>query len=157
MVNKLYRKKPVVIEASQWFLPGDHEAVILDKDGNYIVQTLEGPLHVSPGDWIIKGIVGEYYPCKPLVFEQTYESIEEHADSKAIFERFVALDEARDFRYVCDGYLLLGTDCYVVCDEERAKEFLSLKGLTPEESLNFLEDLYKFSFDESLKEVNISQ
>lgn len=79
-----FRKKPVVIEAVQWF-PG----VVMDdviegvfKDGPYeggkyaIVRTLEGTaLNVSPGDWIITGVKGEKYPCKPDIFEATYDKL----------------------------------------------------------------------------------
>lgn len=45
--------------------------------GCYYVETLEGYLKVSPGDWIITGINGEKYPCKPDIFEKTYEKVEE--------------------------------------------------------------------------------
>ena len=55
-----FRKKPIVIEAYQ-------------TDEEMIIQTLEGPLRAAPGDWIITGIRGEQYPCKPDVFEKTYE------------------------------------------------------------------------------------
>ena len=58
-----FRKKPIVIEAHKT----DHELII---------QTLEGPLRAAPGDWIITGIRGEQYPCKPDVFEKTYEPVE---------------------------------------------------------------------------------
>lgn len=58
-----YRKKPVVIEATQ-------------TDVELTVETLEGPLHASPGDWIITGVKGERYPCKPDVFAATYEPVE---------------------------------------------------------------------------------
>lgn len=61
MVKK-FRKKPVVIEAYQ-------------TDKELIVQTLEGPLHAEPGDWIITGVHGEQYPCKPDIFEKTYEEV----------------------------------------------------------------------------------
>jgi hypothetical protein len=54
-----FQKKPVVISAYQ-------------TDEGFDVQTLEGPLHASPGDWIITGVRGEQYPCKPDVFEKTY-------------------------------------------------------------------------------------
>lgn len=81
-----YRKKPVVIEAYQVDAPiGDRpqwyrdaiKAGILDHafydaDGAY-VKTSEGRMHASPGDWIIKGVKGELYPCKPDIFEATYE------------------------------------------------------------------------------------
>lgn len=42
-----------------------------------ILETLEGPLTVSPGDWIIQGVKGELYPCKPDIFATTYEPVEE--------------------------------------------------------------------------------
>lgn len=79
-----FRKKPVVIEAVQ-FSAADkstHEHVNYgypvenggsSLDGKYWVQTLEGPLIVSDGDWIITGIKGEHYPCKPDIFAATYE------------------------------------------------------------------------------------
>ena len=55
-----YRKKPVVIEAYQ-----------TDKEMD--IETLEGTMHASVGDYIITGVRGEQYPCKPDIFEQTYE------------------------------------------------------------------------------------
>lgn len=79
-----YRKKPVVIEAVQLhpltidqaeeFVGGDagrcaeHQACL-------VIATLEGAMHGSMGDWIIKGIQGEFYPCKPDIFEATYEAV----------------------------------------------------------------------------------
>lgn len=59
---KKFRKKPVIVEAYQ-------------TKKEMIVQTLEGPLRASPGDWIITGIKGEQYPCKPDVFSKTYEPV----------------------------------------------------------------------------------
>lgn len=71
---KKYRKKPVVIEAKQFFKGGDHPKVV--KTGitltGYGIETLEGWFTVTPGDYIIKGVKGEYYPCKPDIFEETY-------------------------------------------------------------------------------------
>lgn len=86
-----FRKKPVVIEATQWFKDGDHPAVerslgttssaispgILYRSKDFYVKTLEGNMKVTPGDWIITGVKGEYYPCKPDIFEATYEPVEE--------------------------------------------------------------------------------
>ena len=78
---KKFRKKPVVIEAVQFhgnfdeleeFVGGDAEF----RDGELVIATLEGPLHASINDWIIKGIKGEFYPCKPDIFEATYEPAE---------------------------------------------------------------------------------
>jgi hypothetical protein len=86
----LFRKKPVVIEANQWFKPGDHPEVKSLREyaeayellaphcypaDVYVIPTLEGHHDVTPGDWIIKGVVGEFYPCKPDVFEATYEPV----------------------------------------------------------------------------------
>ena len=75
-----FRKKPVVIEATQWFAMGDHPAVVESQGNNGpypYIDTLEGPMLVTPGDYIITGIVGETYPCKPDIFEATYERVEE--------------------------------------------------------------------------------
>lgn len=75
-----YRKKPIVIEATQWFQHGDHLAVLKLKELSPKygwVKTLEGGHVVTPGDFIITGIKGEHYPCKPDIFEATYEKVEE--------------------------------------------------------------------------------
>lgn len=79
-----YRKKPVVIEAVQWFKDGDHPSVVRDPKflmgtgtplNTPIVKTLEGWHDVTVGDWIITGVKGENYPCKPDIFEATYEAV----------------------------------------------------------------------------------
>ena len=67
-----YVKKAVAVEAVQWFKHGDHPAVIEDPAGGGHIETPEGKLRVDPGDWIITGIAGEHYPCKPDIFEQLY-------------------------------------------------------------------------------------
>lgn len=72
-----FRKKPVVIEATQWFKHGDHQAVEGHDPREGFVPTLEGMMRVIPGDWIITGVKGEHYPCKPDIFEATYERVEE--------------------------------------------------------------------------------
>lgn len=78
-----YRKKPVVIEAVQWFKHGDHPAVEVPTHplppGSGWIRTLEGGHIVTPGDWIITGVKGENYPCKPDIFEATYEPAEANA------------------------------------------------------------------------------
>ena len=80
---KKYRKKPVVIEAIEW--DGRHAEELLDflenkgifrVDGSLGIPTLEGVMEASVGDYIIKGVQGEFYPCKPDIFEQTYEEVE---------------------------------------------------------------------------------
>lgn len=90
-----FRKKPVIIEAEQFIVGADgsvpsidgvmwSEEVMADYDGTKnqavsrpYVDTLEGKLWVSDKDWIITGIKGEKYPCKPDIFEATYEKVED--------------------------------------------------------------------------------
>jgi hypothetical protein len=92
-----FRKKPVVIEAVQWTGSNVNEmlgfaltvASLSRKDhklpdgvgvlagGILIIETLEGDMQASPNDWIIKGVKGEFYPCKPDIFAATYEAVEE--------------------------------------------------------------------------------
>jgi hypothetical protein len=69
-----YLKKAIVVEAVQWFKHGDHSAVIAESANGTTgyIDTPEGRLRVEPGDWIITGIAGENYPCKPDIFEQLY-------------------------------------------------------------------------------------
>ena len=69
-----YKKRPIIVEATQWFKDGDHNAVFC-KNGKAVIKTLEGDMRVSPGDWIITGVQGENYPCKPDIFEKTYEKV----------------------------------------------------------------------------------
>ena len=84
-------KKPIVIQAIQVPMPnGDPSDAIVelvqeqnwegDSEGIQI-STLEGNMLASPGDWIIKGIQGEYYPCKPDIFEATYNVVVPIIDS----------------------------------------------------------------------------
>lgn len=88
-----YRKKPVVIEAIRIYEPNKPEDVInfCPSAGLRVVgavgekmwvqiPTLEGVMRADYGDWIIKGIAGEFYPCKPDIFERTYEKVEEIKD-----------------------------------------------------------------------------
>lgn len=82
-----FRKKPVVIEAVRWMgfnkqiiIPGIEELDPYNehgKEGMGWIDTLEGGHEVTPGDWIITGIKGERYPCKPDIFEATYERVED--------------------------------------------------------------------------------
>ena len=85
-----FRKKPVVIEARQYDgeIKVKHPIAewISDNGGEYTytpdtpqqfgIVTLEGTMIANPGDWIIKGVSGEFYPCKPDIFAQTYEPID---------------------------------------------------------------------------------
>jgi len=78
---KKYRKKPVVIDAIRW--TGDNVQEIDQfvkqywwNDGQLVLPTLEGEHVATVGDYIIKGVKGEFYPCKPDIFEATYEEVE---------------------------------------------------------------------------------
>lgn len=92
-----YRKKPIVIEAIQWngntnrqeicdfvgedlkteeFSTTAYEAGMGKPFFNLKINTLEGEMTANPKDFIIKGINGEFYPCKPDIFEKTYEAVE---------------------------------------------------------------------------------
>lgn len=81
---KKFRKKPVVIEAFQWknkpcFPEGFeklHSIARITEDEKLAIETLEGVITASDGDWIIKGVNNEFYPCKPEIFEKTYEIVE---------------------------------------------------------------------------------
>lgn len=76
-----FRKKPVVIEAVQFDGTEEHAialglSVLRDVDYRaYTIPTLEGRMKVRAGDWIITGVKGERYPCKPDIFEATYEEV----------------------------------------------------------------------------------
>lgn len=86
-----YRSKPVEIEATRWDGSADEAIAIIDwmdeydaegwvepvRDGGFTMSigTLEGVMTASPGDFIIKGLRNEFYPCKPDVFEQKYEAV----------------------------------------------------------------------------------
>lgn len=108
-----FRKKPIEVEAIQWFKNGDHPddnctiykdlslppPHLFEGEGKIIryyrhpsykcfkcsfymkqhgwIDTLEGSHIVCPGDWIITGVKGEYYPCKPDIFQLTYEKVNE--------------------------------------------------------------------------------
>ncbi len=77
-----YRKKPVVIEAVQWtgnnfgeLTDFMHDAYGVDNK-KVTIKTLEGTMTADIGDWIIKGVQGEFYPCKPGIFAATYELVD---------------------------------------------------------------------------------
>ena len=90
-----YRKKPVVIDAIQWtglnpqeikdfvgesckidYSDAAYEAGVRLVKADVTIRTLEGDMSASVGDYIIKGVKGEFYPCKPDIFEKTYEPAE---------------------------------------------------------------------------------
>lgn len=86
-----YRKIPVVIEAEQYFREtvdkvfefveertrkDNERPMFIDVSGNLVIETLEGNHIANEGDYIICGVAGEFYPCKPAIFEKTYEKVE---------------------------------------------------------------------------------
>lgn len=79
-----YRKKPVVIDALQFPARNSEEALAFlegctgwhQTDEGIVIPTLEGEMLARKGDWIIKSVKGEYYPCKPDIFEATYEAVQ---------------------------------------------------------------------------------
>lgn len=103
-------KKPVEIEAVQFidtperisqiaeFVGGDLRVNYKDKDNPFIpIETLEGTMKASVGDYIIKGVNGEFYPCKPDIFEKTYDCVgtpidRMHREIDELVDRFVKLD-----------------------------------------------------------------
>lgn len=104
-----YRKIPVVIEAMQydgtnatevlqWITPGE----ALRVDGDVVIRTLEGDMKTSVGDYVVCGVEGEYYPCKPAIFEQTYELVEdvyeilEAMESRRLGDEAMLLEMERD-------------------------------------------------------------
>ena len=86
-----YRKKPIVIEAVQWFPDPEfgyfnkdiyfNKKIGYDKYGveyticNVSLRTINGPVNIEPGEWILKGIEGELYPCKNNIFIRLYEIV----------------------------------------------------------------------------------
>ena len=84
-MTRLFRKKPVIVSAVQW--TGDNWTEIADfhPNGTYLLmRTLEGAAYAAPGDWIIKGVAGEVYPCKPEIFDQTHEEVVQVAGTREI-------------------------------------------------------------------------
>lgn len=90
---KRYRKKPVEIEAVKWTgenheeindfcsdligeNPDESGIAYNDPEGHVIIQTLEGKVAASVGDYIVKGVKGEFYPVKPDIFHETYEEVD---------------------------------------------------------------------------------
>lgn len=87
-----FRKKPVVVEAFQlppagceqsevekfhdWANAVQFDNWVSDRDETIVVVTLEGDMTAKPGDWIIRGIEGEFYPCKGSIFAKTYEPVD---------------------------------------------------------------------------------
>lgn len=103
-----YRKKPVVIEAKQWngenadeiqtfLFDGNQHAAHGWVKGQYVeIGTLEGLMVASIGDWIIKGVAGEFYPCKPEIFAATYDEVPQAPNSTLPPYQQRVLDEKQE-------------------------------------------------------------
>lgn len=96
-----FQKKPVVIEAVQWTgqnmheinaFCGAHIQSVLAVGMPFTVGTLEGPHKASVCDWIIRGVKGEFYPCKPDIFEMTYEVLEMTKEREVLQQALEALE-----------------------------------------------------------------
>lgn len=92
-----FRKKPVVIEAVQWEATAESWDKILAMGDikwtggvmgtdTFTIHTLEGDHLARKGDWIIKGVKGEFYPCKPDIFEKTYDYYDDTVGDYLPFE-----------------------------------------------------------------------
>lgn len=87
-----FTKRPVTIEAAQ--LSETRPAVVIDwirsnggsawidETGSLSIRTLEGVMYANEGDWIVRGVQGEFYPCKPDIFTQTYQPAAEHVEGE---------------------------------------------------------------------------
>lgn len=97
MSTHKYQKKPVVIEAmripieavdgeeaftaghasiADWFARHGFTSFQATDDHGYDIETLEGTMHAKPGDWVIRGVQGEFYSCRADIFEATYQAVE---------------------------------------------------------------------------------
>lgn len=126
---KHYRKKPVVVEAVQfWYTPTSLAELydffqrppkvdVSDPDNPILkIETLEGTLTAQQGDYIIKGIRGEFYPCKKDIFEQTYEEIKHPCPTCKHFEPFAPM--------------MLGK-CLLFIEHDPAASYIFKKGKPP--------------------------
>ena len=98
MINK-YRKRPVEVEAIQfdgWNWREVHQFISNEpimftqdfrKEEYILIDTLEGVMKASIGDYIIKGVHGEFYPCKPDIFHDTYEDSDTSLDKKGLLKK----------------------------------------------------------------------
>jgi hypothetical protein len=109
-----FRKKPVVIDALKWTGENQNEmfAFLVDEsvfyisDQNLYIKTLEGTHLASIGDWVIKGIKNEFYPCKPDIFEQTYDLYDADNEIKKTLINTTASqakDNVKDIKFWGDG------------------------------------------------------
>lgn len=136
-----FRKKPVAIEAVQ-FNGGYESACALATwsggepfEDHIVIPTLEGNHRADVGDWIIQGVQGEFYPCKPDIFKMTYEPAEQEREQQhgwirtadrlpAVDTQVAVMDERRRVSHPDGTYLI--AIAYRVC--RRGQEFWSVQG-----------------------------
>lgn len=141
-----YRKRPVIIEAVQWTGSNFEEICStfnsLDVSCNIVwspeketlaIPTLEGTMLANIGDWIIRGVAGEVYPCKPNIFEKTYEVVSDVLEYPTLKE----VEEADHFQ-ICKWYRFLPSPGAGAFEREQAilnkidEKFRRAGGMTPE-------------------------
>jgi len=108
-----YRKKPVEIEAMQLtenntcdvltFCNSCGDIVASNEDGTISIKTLEGTMTANIGDYVIKGVAGEFYPCKPEIFEATYDIVEEAQPYLPNFEVTLVPEEIANIASLLDN------------------------------------------------------
>lgn len=100
-----YIKKPVIIEAVQWNGNNTEEIInftklcTLTQGDNLIIPTLEGDMKASIGDFIIKGVHGEFYPCKPDIFKKTYDRVRDIDTEDSKFNNQEEVDKLQEKVY----------------------------------------------------------
>ena len=141
---KQYRKKPVTIEAIQFdglnpteikdFVGENCEVEIYDNEvtppvARVVIHTLEGDMEVSKGDYVIRGVKGEFYPCKPDIFEQTYESAETQKELEEAAEEYI-----KKGRYLPEAWLV--RPAFIAGAEWQARQLLQGSPM-PEDTVLF--------------------
>lgn len=106
-----YRKKPVIVEAvhyagetvvmPKWIQQAFKNGTLFYDEDDLYVETLEGMHHVSVGDYIIQGVEGELYPCKPDIFNKTYDKVVEQGETYFEYLKNCTMDEMVQAIYDC--------------------------------------------------------
>ena len=162
-----YKKKPVVIEAVQYTKHNKDKLIEflgLSKEYNLdvlIIKTLEGDMKASYGDYIIKGVKGEFYPCKPDIFKETYEEVKEE---ETIIESIMVLIE-KEVKLQLEKYpftTISHFNCYLnpKMVEQLREEVMQLSGkrIVELKSINIqgiTVEFYSFTKLENLKDGEI--
>lgn len=115
-MNK-FRKKPVEIEAAkfdgsddsvEWLLPQLNSGEIGRSTNKLFIKTLEGTMTANKGDYIIKGVKGEFYPCKPDIFELDYEKIDD--TKQPYITVYMSITETNVFKDLMKSYIAMMED-----------------------------------------------